>query len=175
MTSPLNLGNILAITGSQFRGISGASGGNTQDSSSDYPLVQLRSIESGQTTFLPAMNWSTNSFTSLPVWNFPPGYALATVFVNGIPSTSSIFSISVPVPTPTTLTGATKQTNGSFEFTFTNNVGAVFGVQATTNVSLTLSNWTALGGVTEMLPGRFQFTDPQATNNSQRFYLLRSP
>ena len=99
VTSPLILGSSLVLTGSQFRGISEGSGGNTQDSSTDYPLVQLRRLDNEQTVFLLTTNWSTNSFTSLPVWNFPPGYALATVFVNGIQSTSSIVNISVPVPT----------------------------------------------------------------------------
>jgi hypothetical protein len=175
LNSPFNLGDSLTIAGSQLRGISGGSAGNSQDSPSDYPLVQLRSIESGQTTFLLTTNWSTNSVTSLPVWNFPPGCALATVFVNGIPSTSSIVNINVPIPTATILTGTTQQTNGPFQFAFTNSVGAVFAVLATTNVSLPLSNWTALGGVMEISPGQFQFTDPQATNLGQRFYRLRSP
>ena len=67
ITSPLNLGGSLVVTGSLFRGVSGGSGGNSQDSSTDYPLVQLRSLESGQTMFLLTTNWSTNSFTSLPV------------------------------------------------------------------------------------------------------------
>ncbi|MBE0539844.1 MAG: hypothetical protein IH623_00455 [Verrucomicrobia bacterium] len=125
--------------------------------------------------FLLSTNWSTNSFTSLPVWNFPPGYALATVFVNGIPSTSSIVNISVPVPTATTLTDAQRLTNGAFQFSFANSVGALLGLLATTNVSVPLSNWTALGGVTEVSPGQFQFTDPEVMTNSQRFYRLRSP
>jgi hypothetical protein len=174
VASPLSLGSNIAIAGSQFRGISSASGGTTQDSSTDYPLVQLRSIESGQATFLLTTNWSPNSFTSLPVWNFPPGWAMATVFVNGIPSTSSIVNISVPVPTPFTITDARQLTNGSFQFAFTNSVGAVFGALAATNVSTPLSNWSALGGVTEISPGHFQFIDPHAANGPQRFYRIRA-
>jgi hypothetical protein len=135
----------------------------------------LRSIESSQTTFLLATNWSTNSFASLPVWNFPPGYALATVFVNGIQSTSSIVNITVSVPSITTLANARTLANGSFQFTFTNNPGAVFDVLTSTNLSLPMSNWTALGGVTEIAPGQFQFNDPQATNSQQRFYRLATP
>ena len=128
-------------------------------------MVQLRSVESGQTLFLLSTNWSTNSFTSAPVSGFPPGHALVTVFVN----------VSVPVPTTTTLTGAKRLTNGWFQFAFTNSPGAIFGVLATTNVALPSSNWTLLGGVTELSPGQFQFTDPQATNLNQRFYQLRRP
>jgi len=131
---------------------------------------KLRSIESGQTTFLPATNWSATSFTSAPVWNFPPGWALATVFVSGIPGTSSVVNVSVPIPTATTLTGARRLTNGAFQCDFTNAVGALYGVLASTNVASPSSNWTALGGATEVAPGQFQFTDLQATNYLQRFY-----
>src|ERR1019366_2290143 len=64
VTSSLNLGGSLVVTGAQFRGVSEGSSGNSQDSSADYPLVQLRSLESGQTTFLLTTNWSMNSVTS---------------------------------------------------------------------------------------------------------------
>ena len=99
---------------------------------------------------------------------------LATVFVNGIQSTSRVVNVSVPVPVSAPLDEPVSLTNG-FQFTFTNSVGALFGVLATTNLSLPLTNWTALGGVTEISPGRFQFTDPQATNGGQRFYKVYSP
>jgi hypothetical protein len=108
------------------------------------------------------------------VWNFPPGYALATMFVNGIQSTSSVVNISVPIPTAATLTSPQKLTNG-FQFAFTNSVGALFGVLTTTNLALPMTNWTALGGVVEISPGQFQFTDPQATNSPRRFYRAFAP
>ncbi|PYK36898.1 MAG: hypothetical protein DME60_13250 [Verrucomicrobia bacterium] len=84
-------GNPLRLTGSLFQGISQASSGNTQDSSSNYPIVQLRSIENSQVAFLPVdpvAGWSDTSFTSVPVTGFPLGPALVTVFTNGIPSTA---------------------------------------------------------------------------------------
>jgi hypothetical protein len=96
------------------------------------------------------------------------------VFVNGIQSTSSVVNINVPVPTAPTLTGVQKLTNG-FQFAFTNSVGALFGVRATTNLSLPQTNWTALGGVVEIAPGQFQFTDPQAINGGPRFYRAYAP
>ena len=95
--SPLNLGSNLALTGSRFRGISEGSSGNNQNSSADYPVVQLRSLGNEQTLFLLSTNWSANAFASAPVVGLPPGYALATVFVNGIPGTSSILLIAPPV------------------------------------------------------------------------------
>ena len=36
-------------------------------------------------------------------------------------------------------------------------------------------NWTVLGGVTEIAPGQYQFTDSQAASDSKRFYRVRSP
>ena len=78
-------------------------------------------------------------------------------------------------PAASFLTGAAILTNGGFQFAFTNSPNASFSVLATTNLSLPLSNWTVLGGVTEVSPGQFQFTDPQATNGGQWFYRLRSP
>jgi hypothetical protein len=175
VTSPLALGSSLALAGSGFRGISTASSGGMQDSPTAYPLVQLRSLESGQTMFLLPTNWQTNFFASAPVWPFAPGYALATVFVNGIPSTGAVVNLSVPVPAATTLTDARRLTNGALQFAFTNTAGALFGVLAATNPTLPLTNWTALGGVTEVSPGQFQFTDPQTANTPRRFYRVRAP
>ena len=93
VTSLLSLGSSLVLTGSQFRGISEGSGGNSQDSPADVPVVQLRRLDNEQTLFLLSTNWSTNSDTSAPVCGLPPGYALVTVFVNGIPSPASILNI----------------------------------------------------------------------------------
>ncbi len=68
-----------------------------------------------------------------------------------------------------------RHANGVFEFGFTSTPGASFVALATTNLSLSLSNWTLLGSPTEIAPGQFQFTDLQAPNNPQRFYRVRSP
>jgi N-acetylneuraminic acid mutarotase len=180
VTSPLNINSNLTLTGSGFRRIAEGSGGNgSQDSPADYPVVQLRSLESGRTMFLPAMNWSASSFNSAPVWGLTPGWTMATVFVNGIPSTGSILNISVPVPTFTTLANLKTLTNGAFQFTFTNTPGVVLGGLATTDLTLPLTNWTPvwtpMGAVTEVAPGQFQLTDLQAVINARRFYAIRVP
>jgi hypothetical protein len=174
INSSLNPGCSLTIRGGQFGGIAEGSDGNTQASSANYPLVQLRSLESGQTRFLWTTNWTTNSFASTAVWNFPPGWALATVFVNGIQSTSAMVNIAVPIPTTTTLSRVGFN-SGQFHFSFTNASNALLGILATTNLSVPQTNWTALGGVTEIAPGQFQFTDPQTTNEVQRYYRLYAP
>ena len=87
----------LRLTGSLFQGISQASSGTTQDSSSNYPIVQLRSLDNSQVVFLladPTRGWSDTSFISRPVTDFPFGPALATVFTNGIPSAAKYLVVS---------------------------------------------------------------------------------
>jgi autotransporter-associated beta strand protein len=174
-TPTANLGGNLVLTGSKFRGASEASGGNgSQNSESDHPVVQLIRLDNQQMIFLSCASWSSNSFVSEPLTNFPPGYALMTVFVNGIPSTSGILRIA-PAPAAIFLTNPKKLPAGPFQFAFTNISSSGFTALAATNVMLPSSNWTALGGVTEIAPGQFQFSDPQATNSAQRFYRVRSP
>lgn len=87
----------LVLTGAQFRGISEGSGGNaSQDSPADYPLVQLHSLANEESWFVAVTNWTTNSLITTAVTNFPAGWALATVFVNGIPSQSTLWNAKVP-------------------------------------------------------------------------------
>ena len=103
----------------------------------------------------------------------PEGFG--TVFASGLNAPTSIaiqpglklWATLITLINPTVLPG------GAFQFTFSNSPGVSFSALGTTNVSLPLSNWTVLGSVTEVWPGHFQFTDPQATNNQQRFYRVR--
>ena len=99
ITAIRNTGNRFQITGQHFQGISQASSSNTQDSSSNYPIAQLRSIDGGQVVFLPVdsrRGWSNTSFTSSPVTTFPSGPALQTVFTNGIPSRAKYLTVTQP-------------------------------------------------------------------------------
>ena len=79
-----------------------------------------------------------------------------------------------PMP-PVMLTNSTKQANGAFQFTFTNIPNWPFTVLGTTSLALPFSNWTTVTGLTETLPGQFQFIDALATNIPQRFYRMSSP
>jgi hypothetical protein len=101
----------LIVSGSRFTGISEASGGNgAQNSSSNYPLVQLRSLANEQTIFLPLdadRGWSDTDFTSTSITlmttsssGFPIGYALVTVFTNGIPSQTHFVVCEPAMPRP---------------------------------------------------------------------------
>ena len=76
---------------------------------------------------------------------------------------------------PINLTGTAKLPNGSIQFGFTHNPSNSFSALATTNAALPASNWTTLGPVTEISPGRYQFTDADATNFLRRFYRVLWP
>ena len=92
-------GKRLQLTGSQFQGVSQGSGGNTQDSSSNYPIVQLRNIDNSQVTFLPVdpvRGWSDTNFTSVALKRVPSGPAIVTVFTNGIPSIARYLVVPQP-------------------------------------------------------------------------------
>ena len=78
-------------------------------------------------------------------------------------------------PLPSTISASSWLPGAGFQFAFTNTHGASFSVWATTNVALHLSNWMPLTGLSEVAPGQFRFTDPQATNLPRRFYRVRSP
>ena len=147
--------------------------GGTSSSATDYPVVQLRHLDSGQTSFLTATNWSNSLYKSEVVWNFPPGPALATVFVNGIPSASRVLNIPIPVPVNTTITSVDLLTNGVIQFAFTNTIGAPLTVASTTNLAVFSTNWLPLGGVVEVAPGQFQFNDPQPANQALNFYRIQ--
>jgi hypothetical protein len=175
-TSPLTNNGCLTLTGSRFRGVSEGSGGNScQDSPADYPVVQLRRLDNEQTVFLLSTNWQTNSFTSAPVMGVPPGWAMATMFVNGIPSTSSLLRLDAVAMPPFWLTNPAKPSGGACRFGFASTPGLGFTVLAATNPALPLCNWTVLGSATEVSPGQFQFTDSHATNTPRCFYRVRSP
>jgi hypothetical protein len=84
--------------------------------------------------------------------------------------TGAIKGVSGPV------TSVTALADGTFQLAFTNVSGAPYSILRSADVSLPASGWQVLGPATEILPGQFQFTDPQAANSSDKyFYRVRSP
>jgi len=81
----------------------------------------------------------------------------------------------VPTSTPIYLTSPAPLANGALQLAFTNVPYSTSRVWASTDLSPPSSNWTVLGQAFEVAPGEFQFTDPQTTNNPQRFYRVSSP
>jgi uncharacterized repeat protein (TIGR03803 family) len=96
-----------------------------------------------------------------------------TTASGGSSGNGTVFSFTLP--SPLLLTDLVKLPGGPFQFGFTNIPSSINTVFATTNLTLAFSNWAALGTAVEISAGHFQFTDPQGTNNSKRFYRVRSP
>lgn len=65
--------------------------------------------------------------------------------------------------------------NGNFQLSFTNVPGLGFQVLASTNIALSVTNWTVLGAPNESPAGQYQFTDSAAPANQKRFYRVSLP
>lgn len=92
---------------------------------------------------------------------------------------NKVYAFKVPGQTVTAIPlnslGARTETDGAFRLTFTNLPNALFNVFAATDLNTPATNWTWLGGVPEVSPGRYQFTDPPGAAAPTRFYRVRSP
>ena len=72
-------------------------------------------------------------------------------------------------------TGRLTGTPGAMQLSLASATGASFTVLSSTNLLLPVSNWTAIGTMTEVSSGQYQFTDPGSSTNRQVYYRLRSP
>jgi hypothetical protein len=110
----------------------------------------------------------------MPLTNLPDGYAMVTLFVNGIPSPAvSLYLNQIPMPIPFFLAPPPDLTGGMFQSLFTNTPGLRFTVLGATDLSLPGSNWLVISGVTEISPGLYQVNEP-ATNHVNQFYRVVS-
>jgi N-acetylneuraminic acid mutarotase len=89
-TPILSPGGYLYFQGAGLRGKSEASGGGTNNSSTGYPLVQVRRLDSERILWLPPSSgsFSDTEFTSANFQDVQDGWCLITVITNGIPSLS---------------------------------------------------------------------------------------
>ena len=108
----------------------------------------------------------TNSAFSVGSHDMTASYCSDTVFAS---SSGSLIGTPPYLPSPTLLSDRTLQ------FAFSNVIGVPFAALGSVDLDVPLSNWTLLGPFIEILPGRYEFTDSEATNNSQRYYRVRSP
>jgi hypothetical protein len=100
VTSLADQASHVVASGTLFTGLNGkgpeSSGGGTQSSPTNYPLLQLRRIDNEEAVFLPldpTSGFTATSFTSGRAWVVNPGPAVATVFTNGIPSAGKPLSV----------------------------------------------------------------------------------
>ena len=83
----------VTITGTGFGGVghTEAAGGGTQGSATNHPLVLIRRLDNGQTTWLsPRGAFTATTIQSTGLTSFPGGHAMLSVIVNGIPSVSTM-------------------------------------------------------------------------------------
>jgi hypothetical protein len=90
--------------------------------------------------------------------------------MNGTPdlfNSGEIFGIAPPM--------TVALSNGAIQIGFTNNTAASFTVFAAADPTAPLISWQALDPAVQTSSNQFQVIDYQATNFTQRFYLLGSP
>lgn len=123
VTNPLVEGSSLAATGTRFKGVSEASGGESaQGSASNYPLVQLRRLDNDLVRWLfpdQLNGWTDGTFSSRAQTGLQPGPSLVTVFTNGVPSLSSMITVECPAPTVSAPSSVTLCAGGTATFTVT--------------------------------------------------------
>jgi autotransporter-associated beta strand protein len=122
-----------------------------------------------------ALATDTGLLTWRPTLAQSPSTNLMTVTVadDGTPSLSATqrFTVTARPPAPPTL-GACALINGSFSMAVSGEAGPDYSVYATTNLASGSANWEWLLTTNpSTLP--FRYTDPVATNFSQRFYRVR--
>ena len=76
---------------------------------------------------------------------------------------------------PITLSKPVSLAYGSVQFGLTNSSGLLFRVLASTDLSLSPTNWSVLGYPAETTSGQYLFIDTQAPNYPQRFYRVTIP
>jgi N-acetylneuraminic acid mutarotase len=175
-SSPLALGTKLILTGSGFQGISQASSGSYQDSATNYPVVQLRRLDSEQVKYLPvdpATGWSDTGFTSTALSGFLRGPALVTVFTNGIPSTALYLSINSATPTMTTQASSATIIGGTISDTAT--IAAGYNPSGTVTFSIYGPNDATCGGAavftsTKTVSGNGNYTSDPFTPTTAGTY-----
>jgi len=97
LSGTLTAGSSYTVTGSKFGGGSEASGGSSNASASNYPLLELRSLQDDQVHRLtpgPVANFAADPL-SLNVPSLPaidPGFYRVTVRRAGVPSVSAVVS-----------------------------------------------------------------------------------
>ncbi len=124
-------------------------------------------------SFLAQVPLNTNRIASFIATNVSgSGHVITASYAS---DTFFASSSALLVPTPPYLTGLTILSNGAFQLTFSNLSAAKFSVCGATDIALPPGDWPLLGPASEVAPGQFQFIDPDAANNSQRFYRVRSP
>jgi hypothetical protein len=91
--SRATLGQLLSLTGTGFNGVSGASGGSSTDSSTNYPVLSIQAVDSGASIYAYPAAFTGASVSAVVPSDFPAGYALVRVVVNGLASPAAVVDV----------------------------------------------------------------------------------
>ena len=180
----ISLGNGSPVNGLYYQNNSASDFGVNVDSSGNLRGFAY-GANIGWITFTnfgaPQVDLATGKLSG-SVWSANWGW-ISLSNVEAYVQTSPIQQSSPPVTAP--ILGGITFTGGggggsNFGFSFTNvpNASSSFTVWASTDLALPFSDWTRMGHPVETSEGSYslyQFTDPQANNNVQRFYRVTSP
>ncbi|MCC6626255.1 MAG: hypothetical protein IT340_02515 [Chloroflexi bacterium] len=128
-TNQLRIGSSIVANGTGFASYGlppgsnagkpeGSGGSGAANSATNYPVLQLQSLANEEQRLIPldqTVGWSATSFTSAAIEAFTPGWAFATIIVNGIPSKSFAFEILSPLAGATTWYFAEGYTGAGFD------------------------------------------------------------
>ncbi len=149
-------GSALTLGGALLSGASEGSGGSTQSSPTNYPLMQLQSADGGALTFVAPSAWSATSLTVPMSGSLPNGPHWLRVIVSGVPSAA--WQVTVVPPLLVSPTSVTLAPKASQTFTASGGSGAGYTWTLATNASGgTLAPSTgaytagAIGGVTDVV------------------------
>jgi large repetitive protein len=108
INSPLVLpGAVVTVTGNGFLGRSEASGGGSNNSATNHPILFMQRLEGGPSYFIDPDHWSDTTFQSNVLSGILPGHYLAAIITNGIPSIHKYLKVeSIPTAHPKTITTA---------------------------------------------------------------------
>lgn len=143
----------MTLTGTQFRGDSEASSGESNSSASNVPLLYLQRIDNDQTLFVgPSTSWSDTSFTSSTLSGLPAGYYRVTIVTNGIPSLQRMVSFANPGPPPQISINDVTVTEGNAGTTLATFTVSLSAPGGPVTVNYATANGTAVAATTASNP-----------------------
>jgi hypothetical protein len=141
--------------------------------------MHLRAIPAASVQNLPlnrggtVVAWGDNGSFVVGAVDVPAGLTDVVAIAGGF--FYSLALVSEMRASPIVLTQSRKVPNGAFQFNFTNAPGVIFTVLGSAAPAAPKSDCTILGSATEIAPGQYQFTDPEATNNFWSWYRVCWP
>lgn len=138
------------------------------------PGVTYQWLQNGTNAPYPTANSAT---LTIPNVQAGDAGAFSVIVSNGSDVTSSNATLTVITPSAPTFSTAVQVDNGgNVQFSFAGTEGADYRVWATTNIALTpvIGTWTQVGSGT-FGASPVPFTDSQAPNYPNRFYMITSP